>query len=93
MYVCIYISQRPKYILYIYSQGAILFAKEDTFGFLAASQDAFKQLCMVSGVLLASGFPERRTHHCQEVSASFPVLWSGRPVPGVAHQAIEMQWP
>lgn len=95
--ICIYIAYLSRYALYIYlkdqntfviySQGTIIFAQENIFWFPrlpvrmhSGSNSAVKE------TILASGFPEQRTHPCQEASASRPLLQSGRPGAGAVHR-------
>lgn len=98
--ICIYIAYLSRYTLYIYlkdqntfviySQGTIIFAQENIFWFprLPVRMHSGSN-CVVKGTILASGFPEQRTHPCQEASASRPLLQSGRLGAGAVHPTMK----
>ena len=90
IYTYIYISLKDQNTFVIYSQGTIIFAKEDTFWFprLPVRMHSGSN-CAVKGTILASGFPEQRTHPCQEAAVSHLLLQSGRPGAGAVHPTMK----
>ena len=86
----IYIYLKDQNTFVIHSQGTIIFAQENIFWFpqLPVRMHSGSN-CAVKGTILASGFPEQRTHPCQEASASRPLLQSSRPGAGAVHLTMK----